>query len=78
MPLLQINDLHTQFSADERVVKAVDGIAYEVGVGETVAPVGSSPLRVTTSMLVAPSQTMSSLALSPRTRCSSTWTTSQR
>jgi oligopeptide/dipeptide ABC transporter ATP-binding protein len=42
MPLLQISDLRTYFDIEEGVVKAVDGITYDVEGGETVALVGES------------------------------------
>jgi oligopeptide/dipeptide ABC transporter ATP-binding protein len=41
-PLLQIKDLRTYFDTEEGVVKAVDGITYDIGQGETVALVGES------------------------------------
>lgn len=42
MPLLQINNLKTYFYSDDAVIKAVDGITYNVQEGETVAIVGES------------------------------------
>jgi oligopeptide/dipeptide ABC transporter ATP-binding protein len=41
-PLLQVNDLHTEFRTGGGVVRAVDGISYAVEQGETVAIVGES------------------------------------
>ncbi len=42
MPLLEIEDLKTYFYSDDAVVKAVDGITYDIEEGETVALVGES------------------------------------
>ena len=40
--LLQIENLHTQFFTSAGVVRAVDGISYDVNEGETIAVVGES------------------------------------
>ena len=40
--LLEVEHLQTQFETSAGVVKAVDGISYQVGEGETVAVVGES------------------------------------
>jgi len=41
-PLLEIRDLRTEFRTGAGVVRAVDGVSYSVGAGETVAVVGES------------------------------------
>ena len=40
--LLEVEDLQTHFETSAGVIRAVDGISYEVGEGETVAVVGES------------------------------------
>jgi peptide/nickel transport system ATP-binding protein len=41
-PLLRVEDLHVEFQTEDGVVKAVDGIDYEVGKGRTLGIVGES------------------------------------
>ena len=40
--ILEIDDLHTQFSTRRGLVRAVDGVSYRVGRGETLGVVGES------------------------------------
>ena len=40
--ILQVKDLKTYFNTDEGVVKAVDGITFDLHKGETMGIVGES------------------------------------
>jgi oligopeptide transport system ATP-binding protein len=41
-PLLEVRDLHVEFATRSGVVKAVNGVNYSVGAGETLAVLGES------------------------------------
>ena len=50
-PLLRVEDLHVAFETEDGVVKAVDGIDYEVGRGRTLGVVGESGSGKTVSAM---------------------------
>ena len=41
-PLLTVRDLHTRYAVGKQVLRAVDGVSFEVGRGETLGLVGES------------------------------------
>ncbi|NIO03578.1 MAG: ATP-binding cassette domain-containing protein, partial [Proteobacteria bacterium] len=49
--LLEVKELKTHFFTPEGVIKAVDGISYDVKEGETVALVGESGCGKSVSVL---------------------------
>ena len=50
-PLLEVRNLKTYLSTSQGLIKAVDSVSYDVGVGETVALVGESGCGKTMSAL---------------------------
>ena len=51
VPLLEVRNLKTYFYTQDGVVKAVDGVSYDVNRGETIALVGESGCGKTVSAL---------------------------
>jgi oligopeptide transport system ATP-binding protein len=51
MPLLEVKNLHTHFFTEDGIVKAVDGVSYDLHQGETLGLVGESGCGKTVSAL---------------------------
>jgi len=51
MPLLEVSDLHTSFSTDDGVVRAVDGVSFTVDRGQVLGIVGESGCGKSVTML---------------------------
>jgi peptide/nickel transport system ATP-binding protein len=51
MPLLEVTNLHTCFSTDAGVARAVDGVSFHIEAGETLALVGESGCGKTVTSL---------------------------
>jgi oligopeptide transport system ATP-binding protein len=51
MPLLEVKNMHTHFFTEDGIVKAVDGVSYDLHQGETLGLVGESGCGKTVSAL---------------------------